>query len=805
MSDVRSDFDNRNPEGILNNTAARRGAQLYSELFSKTETIDFSIKGILEAKKDLDDLEKKISNVHNRASLLSGKQKEDLEAYAKRLQQRYDFEENRINRLSEHFERLNNVSLKDEKELLEIEKEVKKVEEGIDYELQKISAERLRIKKNEELSPKEKREQLKELENRERATENLKRKNRGENSIEFDEFVESLGGDKTALGLAASHMGEDAVMERLDNINNMLGGHLPQLSTITTTVKLISSGLSALRTSMTKSIENAADTMSSYYGRINANLEKSDYSWKSITADVDKALGLNRFVKQTDYLQQISDLTTAGYINDIEQRALLETIKDKTLTSFDVANAGLTRLVQLGKQNSINQFGLELQLKRLLNRKIFGDSSYLQNMFDSVTSAIIDSAVATKSDITNFNSTVQTYLGAMYASGLSDNVVSAIAQGINSLGSGNVQALAQDESIQRLFLLSMDRIGMDYADVLQQGLSSSDTSKLLASVIEYLDEIAKNTNDNLVLKSSYSNLFNLSTSDLQAIQNVSKHLSTISSSVISSSQAVQQTKEAVSTIINQNTLPSEQFDNFLANFSYSFGSNIAENNTLYTTYKINDIMYNILDQISTVGGVFGKYVNAAKVVPAAVQYAIGIKGFLPLLSELASTQEGSLITLLDSASTASSSGGSSSQFGSNALKRLKGDTAVSDKIGDLNAFKDEWSKKEDESDQQAEILKVLDEISNTLMYVKTEGDEKQYALAVSLQGMSNNVLRSFASIFADESAMQGTFEGSNNVLAEALFNYANDTTTNSSSDKSGNKSGGKSTNTTGSSKTSGKK
>ena len=54
-----------------------------------------------------------------------------------------------------------------------------------------------------------------------------------------------------------------------------------------------------------------------------------------------------------------------------------------------------------------------------------------------------------------------------------------------------------------------------------------------------------------------------------------------------------------------------------------------------------------------------------------------------------------------------------------------------------------------------------------------------YAFAVSLEGMNNAVLKSFASIFADEDAMMSTFTGDNTVLNDALFNYFDDTTSNS--------------------------
>ena len=59
--------------------------------------------------------------------------------------------------------------------------------------------------------------------------------------------------------------------------------------------------------------------------------------------------------------------------------------------------------------------------------------------------------------------------------------------------------------------------------------------------------------------------------------------------------------------------------------------------------------------------------------------------------------------------------------------------------------------------------------------VKSEG----YAFAVSLQGMSDGVLRSFASIFADEDALMDTLTGKNNALKKnnTFIDFVEDTTT----------------------------
>ena len=798
---------------------ARQGSKIFRDFEAdKAGTIEISIKGILKAQKDLESLEKKIKEVDSLKEKSSGKDKEFLEEYSKQLQEIHDKNKTAVEKLIPVVEEKYKISLADEKTLLEEEEKRKKIEEEISEELERIAVLKRNIKADEEKSNRQKYEEISELENREKALGEISRKNKGENSEEYNAIISALGGKNSILGnLFSKNFSENDLRKAFEESFKTTGDSIvnkifPELDvatevmkTISGTVKLISNGISALRSDMTSSINSAASALENYYGKINANLESFDgnRAYDKISKDVESALGLSKLVRQTDYLSKIASLSDQGLIADIEQRALLETIKDRTLTSFNITNAGLTRLVRLGEENiNINQFGTQLQLKRLLNSKLFNDSSYLSNMFDSVTSAILEAGVSTKSDITNFNSTVQTWLGAMYASGLSDNVVSAIASGINALGSGNVNALAQDESTQRLFLLAMDRVNMDYADILQQGLSSEDTSNLLKSVVDLLSEIAGNTKDNLVLKSSYSNLFNLNVSDMQAIQNVQKHIGDITSNIVSSESATALTVDAVANKVNQYTLASEKFDNVLSNFSYTFGSNIAENSGLYTAYRIADVSYNMLDKFSGVGGAVGSVINKLKLVPAAVQLGIGVTSFVKSLSDLPTlTHNETLLQLLGT--NTPSKAPSISDVLTKIAEGARDNASITSQLKTTftteatTAY--ESAQTWDENDSEDDVLSILEDFHGALMRLKGEENENRYAFAVSLQGMSNEVLRSFASIFADEDAMESTFDGSNTVLEKAMFDFFEDTTSNttggdngSSGSGAGSSSGGRS-------------
>lgn len=538
--------------------------------------------------------------------------------------------------------------------------------------------------------------------------------------------------------------------------------------------------LNGIRTSMTNAINKAASELSHYYGLIDSNLEGTGVRFADIAEKAVSNMGIGTLVKQTDYLNNIASLTSAGLNYSVEERALLETIKNKTLHTFEANNSALNRLIRLKQQDLVSsQFGLELALKNALNGA-FADTSYLNNLFDSVSSAIVDASAANQGDITTFNSTVQTWLGYMYESGLSEGVVSKIASGINALGSGNVNALASDADVQRLFLLSMDRIGMDYADTLQTGLSSSDTNALMKSIVSYLAEISDNTSDNLVLQSSYSNLFSMTTSDIKAIKNLSQIDVT---GIVDSSTAIKNTQTAISNLSSR-TLASEMINNAFENAQYTFGQEIAGDTGKYIAYKAADVLYNIFNDFSDAGGVVGNIAKVGKTVAAATQFGIGATGLISVIKSIDSLTDstGALQSMI-----VNRVGGTGGLNGvSSQAAFVTSDTSSSGPFANTSAnFKtvadngftemeqtygkaDTWGNAEE--DESLAILKKLE----AAIIGNKSGDHN--AIAVSLEGMNDEVLKSFASIFADEDAMLSTFTGDNTVITDNMFKFTDDRT-----------------------------
>ena len=593
----------------------------------------------------------------------------------------------------------------------------------------------------------------------------------------LDGFKEPGQGSKSTDVLTS------ALESKLGNASPLAKG-LGGLLTITGKILDVTS---AVRRSIDGWVDDAARVISNYYGKINASLEGATKDFSSISANAVESLGLSRFVKQTDYIEQIARLTASGVSFNVEQRALLETIKDKTISSFSAVDANLLRLIRLRQQDlTATQFGLEAALRTTLN-KVFKDSAYLNELYDTINGAITDAAIVSgSSDITEYNSTIQSWMGAMYESGVSSGVVQKLAQGINYLGSGNVAGLASDADLQRLILLSMDSINMDYADILQRGLSSSDINDLLTAVVKYLTQIAKNTSDNNVLASSYTNLFSMSMSDLKAITNLYNNLG--SWSIVNSSSALDKTKKELSYIQStERTTVAEQVQNIMDNAKYTFGQSIAKDAGSYLTWKVSNLMIDVFDSVTQTVGTntkLGKLAQAAKLVPQIGIFGNELKGILSIASAIKSMSWGNegLNTYINgspsyggnstSVSAAVTSSGSNGTFKTVSMKDVTSSGAYATAATQYSSA--EWASEEEVADEQLAELKNI-----TSALVQSDAEDAHKAFATYLVGLTDNTLRSFASIFADEDAMSETFTGENSTLKDNLFKYAEDTTSNS--------------------------
>lgn len=348
--------------------------------------------------------------------------------------------------------------------------------------------------------------------------------------------------------------------------------------------------------------ESTIQTYGTYQTKINTRLQGSGSSWQGILgiggieSNIKNAVGSNPYVKLQSVMDNVVKATEAGIANNIEQRAFLGTISESIAATFDAFDSNLMRVIRLQQADTTAaRLGLEAGLTSFLNEN-FKDNSYLNNVFDTVSQNLIETtSQLTAEEGVALEYNIQKWLGSLYSVGFSDTAIGKISEALGYLGSGNVSALASNTEMQNLIVMAASRANMSYSDLLIEGLDSSNTNKLLRSMVEYLGEIAES--DNKVVKSEYAKIFGMSVADLKAVTNLEADLNTISTSVMSYGGAMNEL------YAQMNELPSRisvagMMQNLFDNVNYSIGTGIASNPVTYALWQITSMIEDLTGGIA---------------------------------------------------------------------------------------------------------------------------------------------------------------------------------------------------------------
>lgn len=371
---------------------------------------------------------------------------------------------------------------------------------------------------------------------------------------------------------------------------------------------------------LNQSFEASARFQSQYMGKVDARLQSEEELtgfFKQLTDDVQKQIGASRFVSQKEVLTNIAALTEKGVAYNLEQRALLATLSDKMVTTFDVLDDTLQRLIRIQQADlTMSQLGSEAKLTRFLNSQ-FEDTSFLNNMYDSVLGALTDSiASMDKNSATAFTYAVEKWLGSLYSVGLSDSAIQTIASGINALATGDVTSLSSNEPLSVLLNMSATNAGLSYSDLLTQGLNASNVNDLMRSMVEYLSTIADNTTENQVLRSQWSDVLGITLTDLRAASNLTQNdISAIYNSQTDYSKSVMETQNQLQTVVGR-TSTAERIETMSDNFMFDWGMNIAQNGAQYLTWYTGKFVDSLLGTFGMDNTMVGKIVKLVTALPA---------------------------------------------------------------------------------------------------------------------------------------------------------------------------------------------
>ena len=414
--------------------------------------------------------------------------------------------------------------------------------------------------------------------------------------------------------------------------------------------KAVANAVGNIAQQLSAAINQIDDNINQFYqyqSSVEARLQGSDESYKKSLKTISKNVGMSGLVSQKDVIENIKKLSEAGIAYNLDLRAFLATIKDDIAETFDVFDSNLMRLIRLQQSDTTAaRLGMEASLNRLFN-EYFSDTSYLTDAADSVSQAIIDAnSQLTKDMSVEFEYMVQKWLGSLYSLGMDQGTISTIAQGLNFLGTGNVEALNGNESLQSLLAMSASRAGISYADILTGGLDADTTNDLMKSMIEYLKSIAENTDNNQVTKSAYSNVFGFNISDLTAVSSLSEtDIANLHKQSIDYQGAMNEYEYQASQIFNR-THFSQMLDTVFDNAMMSASTAIGNNAGVYATWKVLNVVEDLTGGIAIPGiSVMGNMVDLHQTVTGLAK--TGIAGLGLMGSLLGSLFNGSLFGTTD--------------------------------------------------------------------------------------------------------------------------------------------------------------
>lgn len=384
----------------------------------------------------------------------------------------------------------------------------------------------------------------------------------------------------------------------------------------------LANGATVLYDKVSKSIESDASLYSKYMSSVDARIQGAytGLSFETLIDMVNRNLSGNPYLKYEDVVDKMASLIDKGVVSNVAQRAFLATISDKIATTFDAMDDTLLRIVRIQRTDTTaERLGMEAELTKLFNY-YFSDTSYLSEAFDSVTSALLDvSAQLGAIGGVELEYQVQKWLGSMGSSGVSESTVSAIAGAINALGTGDVDYLTSNTEMQNLLVLSMNRAGLDYGELLVNGINSLDVNDLLYNMLLYIRKTVSGANN--VVKRKYAELFGLTMADVTAIENMNnEQIAELYTQAMTSGDMMTSLNEQLAQVPNRVHF-SELLQNIIDNTVTTAGMTIANSSVAYTTYKIADLVEGVT------GGIKIPYIS---VMGSGVQLPNSIEEYIKI-------------------------------------------------------------------------------------------------------------------------------------------------------------------------------
>ncbi len=310
---------------------------------------------------------------------------------------------------------------------------------------------------------------------------------------------------------------------------------------------------------------------------------------------------------------------------------------------------------------------------------------------------------------------------------MSQGAIQSISQALGQALSGNVSAT--DSGAGKLLVMAASNAGIDYADMLTQGIDESNLNTLMGAMVQYLQQIA---NDNKVVQTQYAKVFELSTADIQAAKNLKGYTTAIynQDSGYNYADATDMLVKMGGSL-NQRISLAGALENLTENFKYTLAEGIAANPALYSIFTIGNMMRDTgadvnIPAIFGVGTGVNLGMTISDLLLSASLMGSVLSGLGGIIGGIGQIGRGGF----SSGDLRSMAGANSVQIGKGfgGLTRVENEASISNTVGNTSASDMQDSATNQGNEQKAEAGEQVDEDEQASMDDLVDSNEAIYEL-----------------------------------------------------------------------------
>jgi hypothetical protein len=357
----------------------------------------------------------------------------------------------------------------------------------------------------------------------------------------------------------------------------------------------LASNLTSALSNFAKQLETQMDEIAGKKSAIDTRLQGSSNKtsfgsyWDKMTQDITSIAGVSPLVKQSAIADRVAEMVGKGISFNVEQRAVLDVVKDKIATTFDAANGTLLRLVKIQQQDTTaGRLGMESALTAFLNN-MYETTEYMQGLATTVKNNLEEAmSLMSGENALSFEYQIQKWLGSLSSVGMSDGAVQGLAGVLGQVAAGKLEGITGGGQ-GNLVIMAANQAGVNMSDILNNGLDETTTNTLMNSMVDYLAKIYNDAGNSKVIQQQIASVYGLSASDLKAAVNLSNSRAAVAKDGLDYSGAMARLNSMADSMYKRTSM-GEMLSNVWDNAKYSMAAGMANNPVTYALYKASGLL-----------------------------------------------------------------------------------------------------------------------------------------------------------------------------------------------------------------------